>query len=344
MKRTPTALALLLALCAAPPVARGHAGAGHPSRAQQQQDFSRIQIKTQKVSGNVYMLEGVGGFAGGNVGVTAGPDGILIVDDQFAPLADKIRAAIRPLSTGALRFVLNTHWHGDHTGGNVAFSKEATIIAHANVRRRLASGATILGNTVPPAPPEALPVVTFENAVSIHFNGEEVRVIHYPDGHTDGDSIVFFTGANVIHMGDDFFVGRFPFVDLVSGGSVEGLIRNIADVIAKAPAGVRIIPGHGPLSTIDDLKAYHAMLVETTEIVRRRMSEGQTLEQAKAEGLPEKWKEWGAGFINAERWIETVYNSLKRGGGARSGAPPSFFDRGLRTLSEWRLDEAARVR
>jgi glyoxylase-like metal-dependent hydrolase (beta-lactamase superfamily II) len=309
MRRLSAAL-VLLALCTAP-AAHGH-GIPREMRTPQQNDFSAIQLRTQKVSGNVYMLEGVGGFAGGNIGVTAGPDGLLIVDDQFAPLVEKIRAAIKPLSPGALRFVLNTHWHGDHTGSNAIFGREATIIAHANVRKRLAAGSQAPGRNVPAAPPEALPVVTFDNAVSIHFNGEEVRVIHYPNGHTDGDSVIFFTGANVIHMGDDFFVGRFPFVDIDSGGSVEGLIRNVADIIAKAPAGVKIIPGHGPLSNIDDLRTYHAMMVETTNLVRERMRQGKTLEQAKAEGLPEKWKEWGTGFINAERWIETIYTSLRR--------------------------------
>lgn len=288
--------------------AHGHGGDAR-SGGSPQRDFSKVEIKTEKVSGNVYMLVG----SGGNIGVIAGPDGVLIVDDQFAPLADKIRAALRPLGTGHLKFVLNTHWHGDHTGGNVVFGKEAPIIAHANVRKRLAAESKSLGGTVPPSPPEALPVITFDNAVSIHFNGDEIRVIHYPHGHTDGDSVVFFTNANVIHMGDDFFAGRFPYVDLANGGSVEGLTRNIAEIIKKAPAGVKIIPGHGPLSTLEDLKAYHSMLLETTDIVRGRIAQGKTVEQAKAEGLPEKWREWGAGFINTERWIETIYQSLKSG-------------------------------
>ena len=256
--------------------------------------------------------------AGGNIGVSAGPDGVLIVDDQFAPLADKIRAAFRPLSPGQLRFVLNTHFHFDHTDANPVFGREATIVAHANVRRRLSEEAHVLGETYKPLPKEGLPVVTYETALSVHFNGEEIRVVHFPAGHTDGDSVVFFTASNVIHMGDDFFAGRFPFVDLENGGSVEGLARNVAEIVARAPAGVKIIPGHGPLSTVEDLRAYHAMLVETTEVVRARLRAGRTLEQAKAEGLPPKWKEWGSGFVKAEQWIETVYRSLQRDAGRKA--------------------------
>jgi cyclase len=279
-----------------------------------QNDLSKVEIKTTKVAGNVYMLEG----AGGNIGVSAGPDGVLIVDDQFAPLAEKIRAAFRGLGTGQLRFVLNTHYHGDHTGSNAVFGVEAPIVAHTNVRKRLASGSRALGRDVPPAPKEALPVITYDTTVSVHFNGEEIRVVHFPAGHTDGDSVVFFTASNVIHMGDDFFTGRFPFVDVDNGGSVEGLACNVAEIISKAPAGVKIIPGHGPLSTLEDLRAFHSMLTETTELVRARLRAGRTLGQAKAEGLPDKWKEWGAGFINTETWIELVYRSLQKDAGKTS--------------------------
>lgn len=265
-----------------------------------QQDFSKVQIKATLVAGNVYMLEG----AGGNIGVSVGADGILIIDDQFAPLADKIRAALKELNPGKLKFILNTHWHGDHTGGNASFGPEAPIVAHTNVRKRLAAR--------PKMPKEALPVVTFDQSLSIHFNGEEIRVMHYPNGHTDGDSIIFFATSNVYHMGDDFFAGRFPFVDLASGGDVEGLTKNIADVIAKLPAGVKIIPGHGPLSTPDDLKAYHQMLVETTAHIRKQKDAGKDVKQIQAEGLPEKWKEWGSGFVNANLWIDTVFRSLSQ--------------------------------
>lgn len=276
----------------------------------QQPDFSKVQIKATKVAGNVYMLEG----SGGNIGVSVGADGILIVDDQFAPLADKIRAALKGIADKKLRFILNTHWHGDHTGGNVVFGPEAPIIAHDNVRKRLATEqkSVVFQRTTPASPKEALPVITFDQSLSVHFNGEEIKVIHYPKGHTDGDSVIFFTSSNVVHLGDDFFAGRFPFVDLESGGSIEGLIRNVGEIIGKIPADAKLIPGHGPLSTVDDLKSYHRMLQQTTEIVRQKMAAGKTLDQIKSEGLPAEWASWGTGFIKTDRWVETIYNSLKK--------------------------------
>ena len=274
----------------------------------QQTDYSKVEVKATKVAGNVYMLEG----AGGNIGVSVGDDGLLIVDDQFAPLADKIRAALKGLADKKLRFILNTHWHGDHTGGNVAFGPEATIIAQDNVRKRLATEQklTAFNMTVPPSPKEALPVITFNDSLSVHFNGEDIRAIHYPQGHTDGDSVIFFSASNVVHLGDDFFAGRFPFVDLESGGTVEGLTRNIGEIIGKIPAGAKLIPGHGPISTIDDLKSYHRMLQQTTEIVRGKIAAGKTVDQIKTEGLPAEWEPWGTGFIKTDRWVETIYKSL----------------------------------
>ena len=273
-----------------------------------QTDFSKVEIKATKVAGNVYMLEG----AGGNIGVSVGDDGLLIVDDQFAPLADKIRAALKGIADKKLRFILNTHWHGDHTGGNVVFGPEATIIAHDNVRKRLATEqkSTVFNSTTPASPKEALPVITFNDSLSVHFNGEDIRAIHFPHGHTDGDSVIFFSTSNVVHLGDDFFAGRFPFVDLESGGSVEGLVKNIGELVAKIPPGAKLIPGHGPLSTLDDLKSYHRMLQQTTEIVRQKIATGKTLDQIKTEGLPAEWAPWGTGFIKTDRWVETIYKSL----------------------------------
>jgi len=273
-----------------------------------QTDFSKVEMKATKVAGNVWMLEG----AGGNIGVSVGDDGLLIVDDQFAPLADKIRAALKGIADKKLHFILNTHWHGDHTGGNVAFGPEATIIAHDNVRKRLATEqkSTVFNSTTPPSPKEALPVITFDQTLTVHFNGEEIRAIHYPKGHTDGDSVIFFSASNVVHLGDDFFAGRFPFVDLESGGSVEGLVKNIGELITRIPADAKLIPGHGPISTLDDLKSYHRMLQQTTEIVRGKISAGKTLDQIKSEGLPAEWAPWGAGFIKTDRWVETIYKSL----------------------------------
>ena len=275
-----------------------------------QQDFSKVEITATKVAGNIYMLQG----SGGNIGVSVGTDGILIVDDQFAPLADKIKKALKDLGDGKLKFVLNTHWHGDHTGGNVAFGPDAPIIAHDNVRRRLSTEqkSEFFKRTTPASPNEALPVITFDKSLSVHFNGEEIKVIHFPHGHTDGDSVIFFTNSNVVHLGDDFFVSRFPFVDLESGGDVEGLIKNIAEIIPKLPADVKIIPGHGAISTVADLKAYHRMLTETTAIVREKMKAKKTLAEIKAEGLPPEWKEWGSGFIKTDVWLETIHRSLSK--------------------------------
>jgi cyclase len=297
---------LLKAFILAPALALSASAAQGP-------DFSKVEVKATRVAGNIYMLEG----AGGNIGVSAGPDGILIVDDQFAPLADKIRMALAKINPGKLKFVLNTHWHGDHTGGNAQFGPEAAIVAQTNVRKRLETGQRVRNEAVPASPKEALPVITFDDSLSVHFNGEEIKAIHYPNGHTDGDSIIYFTGSNVVHMGDDFFNGRFPFIDLDSGGDVDGYVRNVAAVIAKMPPEARIIPGHGPLATIDDLKAFHAMLVETTSIIRERMKAGKSLAQIKEEGLPEKWRSWGDGFMKTDGWIEIVHTSYS--GKATSG-------------------------
>jgi glyoxylase-like metal-dependent hydrolase (beta-lactamase superfamily II) len=265
-----------------------------------QRDFSKVEIKAIPVAKNIHMLEG----SGGNIGVSVGPDGILIVDDQFAPLAEKIETALKKLDTGDLKFVLNTHWHGDHTGGNAHFGKKANIVAHTSVRKRLAGSDE--------KKKDGLPVITFDDSLSVHFNGEEIKIIHLPPGHTDGDSVIHFTGANVVHMGDQFFAGKFPFIDLGSGGSVAGYARNVGEVLKKIPADAKIIPGHGPLATVDDLKTFHAMLTETTGIVQKAIDAGKTLEQVKADGLPEKWKDWGTGFINTSRWLEMTYNSLKQ--------------------------------
>ena len=266
----------------------------------QPRDFSKVEIKATAVGGNIHMLEG----SGGNIGVSIGPDGVLIVDDQFAPLAEKIAAAIEKLDSGPVKFVLNTHWHGDHTGGNGYFGKKASIVAHANVRKRLADKSD--------TPKEALPVFTFGDSASVHFNGEEIRLIHLGPGHTDGDSIIHFTKSGVVHMGDLFFNERFPFVDLGSGGDVAGLLKNIEAALEKIPADAKIIPGHGALGTRADLEKYRDMLVETTGLVKKAIADGKSLADVKAAGLPEKYKTWGSGFINASRWIEISYNSLSK--------------------------------
>ncbi|MFZ5496035.1 MAG: MBL fold metallo-hydrolase [Verrucomicrobiota bacterium] len=271
------------------------------SAAVAQQDFSKVEIKATQVSGHVFMLEG----AGGNIGVSAGPDGILIVDDQFAPLADKIAAALAQLNPGRLKFVLNTHHHGDHTGGNAAFgAKEATIVAHRNVRSRLDADAKIAE--------AALPVITFDQSASVHFNGEEIRLLHVGTGHTDGDSIIFFTRANVVHMGDQYVSRGWPYVDFGSGGDVDGYIATQQAVLAQISPDAKIIPGHGPLSTAGELKAYNDMVVESVALVRQGMAAGKTLEQLKADGLPAKWDAYGRGWITHHRWIETIYNQAHK--------------------------------
>lgn len=280
-------------------------GAVRPVEAQQ--DFSAVQITATHVSGPVYMLVG----RGGNIAVSSGPDGALMVDDQFAPLADKIRASLREIgqspAAAEVKFLLNTHYHGDHTGGNAEFGTDATIIAHSNVRERLATPAQPGAEA---APDEALPVITFDRSLNVHFNGEQISAIHIPRGHTDGDAVIYFMDSNVLHMGDDFFTGRFPYVDLGSGGSVEGLQAGIEAVLGDVPDDVQIIPGHGPLSTKDDLRLYKRMLDETIGSVREQMDGGATLDDIKAQGPGAEWSEWGAGFIDSDRWLETIYQSL----------------------------------
>ena len=275
----------------------------------QSDDYAKVEIKPVKVAGSVWMLEG----AGGNIGVSSGPDGLLIVDDEFLPLADKIKAALKGISPeGKLAFVVNTHWHGDHTGGNRAFGKDATIVAQSNVRKRLGMKQEISGRTIEASPKEALPVVTFDNGVTIWFNGEEIEVVHVPHGHTDGDSIVFFKGANVVHMGDQFFNGMFPFIDVASGGDVAGYVKNVGDMLARIPADAKIIPGHGPLGTVADLKKFHGMLLATTALIKAEIAKGMTLEGVEKAGLPDEWKSWAWDFVPVDRWIEIVYTNFKR--------------------------------
>jgi len=284
----------------------------------QQQDFSKVQIKATKVSGNIYMLEG----AGGNIAASIGEDGIVIVDDQFAPLADKIQASLKSLgiTDKPVRFVINTHYHGDHTGGNAPFANAgSTVIAQDNVRKRMASSGTA-GNgpggsihmETKPTEKEALPIITFEHDVTVHLNGEDIRALHFPAGHTDGDSIIFFPKNNVVHMGDDFVRYGFPFIDVSSGGSVQGMIAAMEKATAQLPADVKVIPGHGQLSNLDDVRAFTTMLKETSAVVQKSLDAHKTLEQMKQEKILEPWKKWSGEFVNADAFIETLYNSLTR--------------------------------
>ncbi|MFB3921860.1 MAG: MBL fold metallo-hydrolase [Terriglobia bacterium] len=279
----------------------------------QDEDFSKVQIKVNKVSGSVYMLEG----AGGNIAASVGEDGIVIVDDQFAPLAEKIRAALKDLgiTDKPVRFVINTHFHGDHTGGNVPFSETSTVIAQDNVRKRLEEGGKSgigdgKGMENKPAPKAALPIITFGRDLTVHLSGEDIRAIHFPAGHTDGDAIIFFPKSNVVHMGDDFVRYGFPFIDIDSGGSVQGMIAGCEKAIAQLPPDVKVIPGHGALSNLDDVREYIKMLKGTTAAVEKALRQHKTLEQMKKEKILAPWQKYSGDFISADGFIETIYNSL----------------------------------
>jgi cyclase len=277
--------------------------------AAQQQDFSKVQIKVQKVGGTVYMLEGLGG----NIGASVGEDGIVVVDDEYLPLADKIEAALKGITDKPIRFVINTHWHGDHTGGNPHFGEKAPIIAQENVRKRLASGGKTRFGEVKPAPKVALPLITFDEDVSVHLNGEDIRAIHFPNGHTDGDSVIFFPQSNVVHMGDDFFNGgMFPFIDLDNGGSVQGIIAGDEKVLAQVPDDARIIPGHGPVGTKEDLRKFVQMLKDTSAAVQAGINQGKTLDQLKQEKVLAKWDSFGQSFIKTDVFTEILYDSLTK--------------------------------
>ena len=270
------------------------------------QDFSKVQIKVIPVAGSVYMLQG----AGGNIGVSVGEDGIVIVDDQFAPLAEKIQAALKGITDKPVRFVINTHWHFDHVGGNAYFQKQGPVLAHENIRSRMEKGATLLGTEVKPATKEELPIITFNDTASVYLNGEEIRAVHFPSGHTDGDSIVFFTKSNVVHMGDDYVRYGFPFIDLESGGSTRGMIAACEKVIATLPPDTKAIPGHGDLGTVADLKPFVAMLKETLALVEAGIKKGKTLEQLKQEKVLAGYEKWSGSFISTDKHIETLYNDL----------------------------------
>lgn len=277
----------------------------------QNQDFSKVEIKVTKVAGTVYMLQG----AGGNIGASVGDDGIVIVDDQYAPLADRIQAALKGITDKPVRFIINTHYHGDHTGGNEFFQKQAPIIAQDNVRKRLEAGGTAgNGGAVKmeqkPAPSSALPIITFDHDVTVHLNGEDIRALHFPAGHTDGDSVIYFSKSNVVHMGDDFVTYGFPFIDVDSGGSIDGMIDGVEKAIANLPADVKVIPGHGPVSTLDDVRAYLQMLKDTRAVVQKALKKKMTLAQMKEKKMLDPWKKYSGDFISEDAFLETLYNSL----------------------------------
>ncbi|MGD0791258.1 MAG: MBL fold metallo-hydrolase [Terriglobales bacterium] len=277
----------------------------------QDHDFSKVQIKVSKVAGNVYMLAG----AGGNIGASVGDDGIVIVDDQYAPLAERIQQALKGITDKPVRFIINTHYHEDHTGGNEFFQKQAPIIAHDNVRKRLEEGGQA-GNgasvrfEAKAQPKDALPIITFDHDVTVHLNGEDIRALHFPSGHTDGDSVIYFPKSNVVHMGDDFVTYGFPFIDVDSGGSIDGMISGVEGAIAQLPPDVKIIPGHGGVSNLDDVRAYVKMLKETRAAVQDALDKKLTLEQMKEKKILDPWKKYSGDFISEDAFLETLYNSL----------------------------------
>lgn len=267
----------------------------NPANAQDR--FADVEVKATAIKGSVHMLTG----AGGNIGVSAGEDGVLIIDDQFAPLAEKIAAQLGELGSDKPKYVINTHYHGDHTGSNAFFHshKGATILAHENVRVRLANDEKIK--------PEALPTITYEDGIKIYFNGETLHVMHLAVGHTDGDSVVWFEQPNVMHTGDLFFNGLFPYIDQGAGGNVEGYMDSVKQLLAKIDDETVIIPGHGDISNKQEYSAFLAMISETFSYVKALKQDGKTLEEVKAMGLDEKWTDWGWNFISEEKWITTLY-------------------------------------
>jgi len=286
------------------------AGLSIATAAAQDHDFSKVEIKVQKVAGSVYMLQG----AGGNIGASIGEDGIVIVDDEYAPLAEKIQAALKGITDKPVRFIINTHYHGDHTGGNAIFQEKAPIIAQDNVRKRLAAGG-LAGNggavkmDNKPADFKALPIITFDHDVTVHLNGEDIRALYFPAGHTDGDSIIFFPKSNVVHMGDDFVTYGFPFIDVGSGGSIDGMIAGVEKVIAQVPPDVKIIPGHGPVSSVEDMRVYLKMLKDTRNLVANGIKEGRSFDDMKQAKILDPWKKY-SGYITEDTFLETLYASL----------------------------------
>ena len=296
--RIAAALALSVGL------AFGSAGAAYA-----QSNFDAVEIKTTKVADGIYMLEG----AGGNIGLSVGEDGAFIVDDQYAPLSAKIMAAISEITDKPVEFVLNTHYHGDHTGGNEAFGKAGShIVAHDNVRKRMAeAGQTFNGSARPPSPPDALPVITFSDAMSFHWNGQDIRVWYQNPAHTDGDVVIFFKTANVVHLGDLMINGGYPFVDINSGGVLSGYVAYFEKLLSKVGDDVKIIPGHGPLASKADLQIYVGMLKEVSRLVQAEIDAGKSEDEAVvADPLKALNEKWGKGFISGEHMTRAAYKSL----------------------------------
>jgi glyoxylase-like metal-dependent hydrolase (beta-lactamase superfamily II) len=275
-----------------------------------QQDFSKVEIKTDKLAADVWVLYG----AGGNIGLCSGPDGALLIDDQFAPLTPKILAAVKAANDAPIRWVVNTHWHGDHTGGNEAMAAAgATLIAHDRVRQRLIEGQDnkFFNRKVAPAPAKALPVITFNDSTTLHVNGEDAIVFHVAPAHTDGDCVVLFPKANVVHMGDTFFSSFYPIIDLESGGSVDGLIAASARVLARIDGATKVIPGHGPVSDRTGLESYHDMLVGVRAAVVKLVKQQKSLDEVVAAKPTAPWDDvWGKGSMKPDLFTKILYTEL----------------------------------
>jgi glyoxylase-like metal-dependent hydrolase (beta-lactamase superfamily II) len=285
----------------------------------QDQDFSKVEIKTEKVAEGLYALFG----AGGNIGVSVGADGVFMIDDQYAPLSDKLLAAIKALSDKPLRFLVNTHWHGDHTGGNENFSKTGVVIVgHDNVRKRMSTNQFIAAfkMKVDPSPPVALPIITFSDTATFHFNGQEIDAFHVPPAHTDGDSALYFPGLNVLHTGDLFFNGLYPFIDVDSNGSIDGMIGAADKILPMINDQTKIIPGHGPVGTKADYAAFRDMLKTARDSVNALIQAGKSEEEAvAAKPMASLEEKWGKGFLNSDLFTQIVYKSLKANSGSDKG-------------------------
>ena len=278
------------------------------------QDFSKVEIQTQKLSDSTYMLTG----AGGNIGLSVGADAVFVIDDQFAPLAPKIKAAIARITAKPVQFVLNTHFHFDHTGGNEAFGKDgALIVAHDNVRRRMSRDQLISlvnSNTPQPASPKvALPVITVAGELTFHINGEEVHAFHVPRAHTDGDLLVHFRQSDVVHMGDTFFNGSYPFIDVSSGGSADGIVAAADRVLALATEKTKIIPGHGPLASKADLQAYRDLVATVSQRIRDLRRDGKSDADIRAaQPAADFDARYGKGFIKPELFVQMMLAAVPR--------------------------------
>ena len=277
-----------------------------------QQDFSKVQIKTIPVAKGVYMLVG----SGGNIGLSVGQDGAFLIDDQYAPLTDKILKAISAVTDQPVRFLVNTHWHYDHTGGNENIGKGGTIIvAHDNVRKRLAKGQfmKVFNANIPPSPPEALPVITFTDSVTFHWNDETLEVVHARAAHTDGDAVIYFKNTNVVHVGDLFFNGLYPFIDAESGGSIEGVIAGAEEVLDRIDDHTKVIPGHGPLGNKADLKTYRDMLAAVHERMTKLIKAGKNIDEiVAAKPTADYDAKWGGGFLKPNQWVQIVYAGMQK--------------------------------